>query len=271
MSSTYTFTTECFFLTHECIHLGYLVVIQRFQKLARDVYELRNKLTELEERAGSGAMHNPEILGLTRTLDIMLAQECAWQVHLRDPIALQDLIALSQWTSRWLVYKVKQQERPVIQNSFGAVNIGAQFGLGPTPTNVITSAVPGATRSPAPASTPNNTSDGSSPTPLVAVVGSTAAAAASAAAIVHDSSISHLSSYIPEYILENVTSYLEFASRYHEYEFSQLPTLTHDAFFQMMLTFMANSFKNKTTQTTHNTQTYLSNYISKSCTTPLVC
>ena len=50
--ASYNFITECFFMTHQCMHLGMHVLIEKFMKRNQDLHQVERIYREINQQGG---------------------------------------------------------------------------------------------------------------------------------------------------------------------------------------------------------------------------
>jgi len=54
LEPAYTFLTECFFMTHYCLNLGYRMLHERLVKLNQDLHRIQQVYQDMIQQAGTG-------------------------------------------------------------------------------------------------------------------------------------------------------------------------------------------------------------------------
>jgi ubiquitin conjugation factor E4 B len=90
--AAHSFNTECFFLTHELLHLGYRQALSRDMQLLQQISHLQSDL-----RA------NPGMQPLQSIFEGSVSDHIALQCMLLAPVTLSELVAFYDWTCAWIV------------------------------------------------------------------------------------------------------------------------------------------------------------------------
>lgn len=53
--TTYNFITECFYMTHQCIHVGFHMVHEKYLRLNRDLHRTQRLYADARAQAGDEA------------------------------------------------------------------------------------------------------------------------------------------------------------------------------------------------------------------------
>ncbi len=97
----FNFITECFYLTHHCLRLGYVALYQKLMKINSELSRWQSTYQQLME---GGNQSDPNMARLKSVYEKMTCEFLNVKSALLEPESLQKLVKFSCSTSSWLVY-----------------------------------------------------------------------------------------------------------------------------------------------------------------------
>ncbi|XP_022107418.1 ubiquitin conjugation factor E4 A-like [Acanthaster planci] len=111
----YKFTTEIFFLTQRCLHLGYHSVLERFNRLNRDLHRIQEAYQEMQGLGTRGGRTNPAVERLREQMDIAMALFLSLRTALLEPQLVQHSWNLHLATARLLIQLATTEDRTTLR------------------------------------------------------------------------------------------------------------------------------------------------------------
>jgi ubiquitin conjugation factor E4 B len=103
----FNFVTECFFLTHYCLHLGLAKVCDFYTKYSQAMGRLRREIRTMEQsQATSAALERKR-----RQFEGMLQTRLGMDAQLLDPDLLQAALSFYAFSAKWLCHLVDPQAK----------------------------------------------------------------------------------------------------------------------------------------------------------------
>eukprot|EP01006_Ploeotia_vitrea_P034172 TRINITY_DN65718_c11_g5_i1.p1 TRINITY_DN65718_c11_g5~~TRINITY_DN65718_c11_g5_i1.p1 ORF type:complete len:987 (-),score=537.28 TRINITY_DN65718_c11_g5_i1:27-2936(-) len=99
----FNFMSECFFATHQILHVGLIRAIRESKHAMRNIQERSDYVRHLEQQQSRGANVAMVIRQQSAVISRMLAQVCGMQVHLLNPDFVRSAGAFYNWTAQWLL------------------------------------------------------------------------------------------------------------------------------------------------------------------------
>lgn len=97
VADKYNFVTECFFMTHKAIDLGYRVCIEKLSKMNREIHRMQGVVQETAAQHGADAAAN-----IIRVLTITTQQFLSLHYTIIEPTNDQLVVQFYEATSIWL-------------------------------------------------------------------------------------------------------------------------------------------------------------------------
>lgn len=97
IADKYNFVTECFFMTHKAIDLGYRVCIEKLIKMNREIHRMQGLVQETAAQHGADAAAN-----IIRVLTITTQQFLSLQYTIIEPTNDQLVVQFYEATAIWL-------------------------------------------------------------------------------------------------------------------------------------------------------------------------
>eukprot|EP00795_Rhopilema_esculentum_P013455 gene13455-4330_t len=101
-SRGFKFVTECFFITHMCLKLGYLKAARTYENLMKRL----QKMSELYQDARGSSIVTPELDRIKEEFESDIRRQLSLKAHLLNPELLEMVIRFCAGTSYWLVQQL---------------------------------------------------------------------------------------------------------------------------------------------------------------------
>ncbi|XP_012529354.2 ubiquitin conjugation factor E4 A [Monomorium pharaonis] len=112
MSDTFGFITECFFLTHRALDLGYRVILDKFSKTNQDLARIQRSYNAIRTETGPTQQNLEEFL--TKQMESEMKKYLSLKASLLVPEMLEHLTKFHAMTASWLIqvnlYVVTEEE-----------------------------------------------------------------------------------------------------------------------------------------------------------------
>jgi len=98
-SVQFKFVTECFFLTHACLKIGYLKAFNSYQSLMKRL----QKMNDLYRDVRGNGMSTPELDRIKIEFEADIRRQLSFKAHLLNPTLAESVVKFCAATSYWLV------------------------------------------------------------------------------------------------------------------------------------------------------------------------
>ncbi|XP_038065651.1 ubiquitin conjugation factor E4 A-like isoform X3 [Patiria miniata] len=126
----YKFTTEVFFLAQRCLNLGYHSVLERFNRLNRELHRIQEVYQEMQ-RLGAAGGSNPAVERLREQMDIAMALFLSLKTALLEPQLIQHSWNLHLATARLLIQLATTDDRTTLRTPSYPLPPGEDGGSAP--------------------------------------------------------------------------------------------------------------------------------------------
>lgn len=209
-ATSFNFVTECWFLTHEIVHLGMASIVRQYTELMQEISRQSRALQSM----------SPAAIAYEQTqmqLDQLFAINLATRVHLQDPAFTSDIVAFFDWTALWIRFHQNQAAGDADKEQATAAM--AQASISGTGTGAPAASATAASSSGAAAASTTPPAAASAPSrPLT------------------------LASLIPEHIVEDLVSFFVYLGRFQSAQLIQLPQDSYAHILDLVLALAAGPF-----------------------------
>lgn len=106
-AKSFSFPTQCFFLTYRALRLGFMKTIERYARVIRSLSEMQREY----ERAKIVAPNSPDTLQLRDEFDHLMVITWAAEVQLKDPNLHKQIIDFYRFASTFLLSQADPQKK----------------------------------------------------------------------------------------------------------------------------------------------------------------
>ncbi|XP_067010286.2 ubiquitin conjugation factor E4 A [Anabrus simplex] len=100
VANNYGFVTECFFLAHRSLDLGFRVVYERLMRLNQDLARIQRAYNDAQNQAGA---HSEVAQAIVERMEMEMTRYLSLRAALLEPSMLQKMVELHVATAVWLV------------------------------------------------------------------------------------------------------------------------------------------------------------------------
>eukprot|EP00794_Sanderia_malayensis_P017494 gene17494-19244_t len=98
----FKFVTECFFVTHKCLKIGFLKAASSYHSLLKKL----QKLSEIYHDARAGEFHSEELEKIKTEFEQNIQRQLSFKAHLLNPSMAELVIKFCSVTSYWLTQQL---------------------------------------------------------------------------------------------------------------------------------------------------------------------
>lgn len=100
IAESYGFVTECFFMAHRAVDLGFRVVFERLMRLNQDLARMQRAFNDAQAQAGA---HSELVQAIGERMEMEMSRYLSFRAALLEPSTLNIMSQLNVATAVWLV------------------------------------------------------------------------------------------------------------------------------------------------------------------------